>query len=316
MKLLTSYLKSLAVLAVVGPLLFGCSAAVMENASLDQAKAGFAAARNDPAVFKNAPLELQRAQADLDQADMILKRQGDIAEVEHLAYLAQQRTAIARETTNVKLAEQSVEAASIERNKVLLEARSLEADLALKKAQMANEQAMAQQKLAEMARAEAEAKTVEAEKARMAALSAEERAKKLEAQIDELNAVKSERGLVITLGDVLFDTNKSDLRSGALFTIDKLAAFLAEYPNRKVMIEGFTDSRGSEEYNQELSVRRAESVQNALVAKGTDSGRIMVRGYGEAFPVANNATAEGQQRNRRVEVIVSDDAGQLAERTK
>ena len=145
-------------------------------------------------------------------------------------------------------------------------------------------------------------------------MSAEERARKLEAQIAELNATKSERGLVITLGDVLFDTNKSELRSGAHFTIDKLAAFLAEYPTRKALIEGFTDSTGTVDYNQRLSERRAEAVRNAIAARGVDSSRLMTRGYGVAFPVASNETAEGRQRNRRVEVIISDEEGRIQER--
>jgi outer membrane protein OmpA-like peptidoglycan-associated protein len=241
--------------------------------------------------------------------------------VEHFAYLAQQRTAIARETASIKMAEQAVEAASAERSKVLLEARTAEADRALqladtrqKEATLAEQRALAQQKQAEAARQQAGAMTAEAEKARAEAMSAEERAKKLEAQIAELNAAKSERGLVMTLGDVLFDTNKSELRSGAYFTIDKLAAFLAEYPTRKVQIEGFTDSTGTVEYNRRLSERRAEAVRNALVAKGVDSSRLMTRGYGVEFPVASNETAEGRQRNRRVEVIISDEEGRILER--
>jgi outer membrane protein OmpA-like peptidoglycan-associated protein len=145
-------------------------------------------------------------------------------------------------------------------------------------------------------------------------MAAEKRAKKLESQIAELQATKSERGLVITLGDVLFDTNKSELRSGARYTIDKLAAFLAEYPTRNVQIEGFTDSTGSKEYNQRLSERRAEAVRNVLTAQGIDSRRLMTRGYGVEFPVASNETAEGRQRNRRVEVIISDEEGRILER--
>lgn len=136
----------------------------------------------------------------------------------------------------------------------------------------------------------------------------------METQIAELQATKSERGLVITLGDVLFDTNKSDLRSGAGYTIDKLAAFLTEYPKRNVQIEGFTDSTGTVEYNQGLSERRAEAVQKVLVAKGVASRRLATRGYGVEFPVAGNKTAAGRQRNRRVEVIISDDDGRILER--
>lgn len=323
MTLLRSSLNITAALLVTGSLLFGCTSTAPKNAALEHARSVFLEARNDPDISKNAPLELQRAQTDLDRAEKILRQDGDRAEVEHLAYLAQQRAAIAREMAYMKLAEQALEAASAVRNKVLLEARTQETQLALREAEKALQeaeqakgQALAQQKEAEKARMEAEAKAAEAEKARLAAAAAEERARTLEAQIKELQAVKSERGLVITLGDVLFDTNKSDLRSGALFTLEKLVAFLGEYPDRKVMIEGFTDSRGAEEYNQRLSELRALAVRDALVAKGIDSNRIMIRGYGEAFPVASNDTAAGRQHNRRVEVIISDERGVLTERTE
>lgn len=300
MKSFSSSKMLLPAATVVGLLLFACSAAVPQNTRLDQARSAFTAAQNDPEVMKNAPLELQRAKADLEKAEKLLQAGAETREVEHFAYLAEQRSAIARETANVKLAEKAVEAASAERSAVLLEARTLEATLA-------QQQALAQQK-------QAEAALTEAEKARAEALAAEARAKKLETQISELQATKSERGLVITLGDVLFDTNKSDLRQGAYFTIDKLAAFLAEYPDRKALIEGFTDSTGTVEYNQRLSERRAQSVRDALVAKGVDASRLMTRGYGVAFPVAGNETAEGRQRNRRVEVIISDEAGKIIER--
>jgi outer membrane protein OmpA-like peptidoglycan-associated protein len=323
MKLLRSSLNLIAILLVAGPMLHGCTSAVRKNAALENAREVYIETGNDPDVIQNAPLELELAQADLERAEKLFKQKGDLAEVEHLAYLAQQRTAIAREKANLKIADKAVEAASAVRQKVLLEARTQEAALALKQAEQAlkqaeqaKSQALAQQKEAEKARMEAETKTAEAEEARMAAAAAEERAMKLESQIKELQAVKSERGLVITLGDVLFDTNKSELRSGALFTIDKLVAFLAEYPDRKVMIEGFTDSRGAEDYNQRLSELRAQAVRDTLVAKGIDSERIVTRGYGEAFPVASNETAEGRQRNRRVEVIISDEKGVLTERTK
>lgn len=321
MKSFSSSITLLPATMVAGLLLFGCSAPVKQNALLEQARVSYNTALSDPAVVGNAPLELQKAKAELDRADKLLKQEGDIKEVEHIAYLAQQRTAIAREIANVKLAEQAVAAASAERSAVLLEARTLEADRALQLAEarqrdaaLAEERALAQKKQAEAARLQAEAMTTEAERARAEAMAAEDRAKKLETQISELQATKSERGLVITLGDVLFDTNKSELRSGAQFTIDKLAAFLTEYPDRKVLIEGFTDSTGTVEYNQRLSERRAESVRNALMARGIDAGRLMTRGYGVAFPVATNETAEGRQRNRRVEVIISDESGTLIER--
>lgn len=300
MKIFSSPLILLLGVSVVGGLMFGCSPAVRENAMLEQARSAFAQAQADPDVQKNASLELQKAKVDLEKAEKLLKEGAEVPEVEHFAYLAKQRSAIAREATNVKLAEQAVDAASAERGAVQLKARTLEADQAAR--------------AAESARLEAGAMTAEAEKAKAEALAAEAQTKKLEAQIAELEATKSERGLVITLGDVLFDTNKSELRSGARHTIDRLAAFLAEYPKRNVLIEGFTDSTGGVEYNQRLSERRAEAVRNVLAAQGIDPRRLMTRGYGVEYPVAGNETAAGRQRNRRVEVIISDEDGRIMER--
>ena len=314
MKLFLSPLKLLLGGSVVSLLLFGCSPAVRENALLEQARSAFAEAQSDPDVQKNAPLELQKAKVDLDKSEKLLKGGAETPEVEHFAYLAKQRTAIAREATNVKLAEQALAAAGAERSTVLLNARTQEADQALLLAETKQREAALAGERADAARLQAGAMTAEAEQAKAEALAAEERTKKLEAQIAELEATKSERGLVITLGDVLFDTNKSELRSGAHYTIDKLAAFLAEYPTRNVQIEGFTDSTGAEEYNRRLSERRAEAVRNVLAAQGVDSRRLMTRGYGVAFPVASNETAEGRQRNRRVEIIISDEDGRILER--
>ncbi|MDX9710158.1 MAG: OmpA family protein [Trichloromonas sp.] len=300
MKIFSSPLMLLLGVSVVGGLLFGCSPAVRENALLEQAQSAFASAQADPDVQKNAPLELQKAKDDLEKAEKSLKEGAEAPEVEHFAYLAKQRTAIAREAANVKLAEQAVEAAGAERSTVLLKARTLEADQASRDA--------------EAARLHAGVMTAEADKSKAEALAAEEQTRKMEAQIAELQATQSERGLVITLGDVLFDTNKSELRSGARYSIDKLAAFLAEYPTRNVQIEGFTDSTGSVEYNQRLSERRAEAVRNAIAAQGIDSRRLMTRGYGVEFPVAGNESAEGRQSNRRVEIIISDEDGRILER--
>ena len=129
-----------------------------------------------------------------------------------------------------------------------------------------------------------------------------------------MQAVKADRGLVMTLGDVLFDVNQADLKPGGILTVEKLAAFLAEYPGRRVMIEGFTDSTGAAEYNQALSERRALAVRTALLEKGIKSDRIEFRGYGKQYPVASNDTAAGRQLNRRVEIIISDETGAIPSR--
>jgi outer membrane protein OmpA-like peptidoglycan-associated protein len=124
---------------------------------------------------------------------------------------------------------------------------------------------------------------------------------------DSLNARQTDRGTLVTFGDVLFATNKADLKSNGLVNINKLAQFLQENPDRKVIVEGYTDSTGSESYNQSLSERRATSVQVALIKMGVDPARIVTQGYGKEYPVAENSSVSGRAMNRRVEVTISND---------
>jgi outer membrane protein OmpA-like peptidoglycan-associated protein len=112
----------------------------------------------------------------------------------------------------------------------------------------------------------------------------------------------------------LFRTNKAKLESGGVRIVEKLADFLKQHMKYKVSIEGHTDSTASDGYNQELSERRAEAVQLALIAMGVGSERVMAQGYGESFPVANNGTAAGRRLNRRVEIILSDEKGNIVPR--
>ena len=118
---------------------------------------------------------------------------------------------------------------------------------------------------------------------------------------------------MLTLGDVLFDTGEATLKPGAATTIDRLAQFMRDYPERSVRIEGHTDAAGSEETNQSLSERRAQAVREALVARGLESARIDTLGLGEARPIAGNDTPGGRQQNRRVEIVVSDSQGVFAD---
>ncbi len=132
--------------------------------------------------------------------------------------------------------------------------------------------------------------------------------------INQLNAQQTERGLVITLSDVLFRTDQAQLQSQGLRDVDQLASFLHQYPNYKVLVEGYTDNRGSDEHNQGLSDRRAESVSRELLHSGITSDRVITRGYGEAYPVAGNDSVSSRQLNRRVEIILSDANGNIASR--
>lgn len=129
------------------------------------------------------------------------------------------------------------------------------------------------------------------------------------------NLRETSRGLVISLSDILFETGKSQMKPGAESNVRQIAAILNQYPDFKISVEGHTDSQGSDALNNRLSNERAASVRNALVAGGTDAGRITSTGFGEGQPVADNSTAAGRQQNRRVEVIVLG-AGTVADAAK
>lgn len=246
--------------ATVG--LAGCASTPKDNATLSQARASYAVAEADPAVVKYAPIELKAANDAIGGATHALKEREKPEVIQNLSYIARQKVAIAQETARLKVAEEQIKSSSADRDKVLLQARTAEADRLR----------------------------------------------------DELNAKQTDRGMTVTLGDVLFDTGKAQLKSGSERSLQKLAQFLKDNPKRSVSVEGFTDSVGGEEYNQQLSERRAQAVMQSLVGLGVEPERIAASGYGKAFPVAGNDTAAGRQLNRRVEIVISDDNKKITPR--
>jgi outer membrane protein OmpA-like peptidoglycan-associated protein len=141
------------------------------------------------------------------------------------------------------------------------------------------------------------------------AARSQEEAARLQAEVAQLKARPTPRGLVLTLGDVFFDTGRAQLNPGANRKLDQLAQFLNEHKERRVQIDGFTDSVGTDSYNEDLSQRRANSVKSALLSRGVAASRIGTEGYGKAYPVANNIDSGGRQMNRRVEVVIGEDNG-------
>lgn len=280
---------AVAVAAITG--LAACASTPLKNAKLEEARVAYERAAADAQVARSAPLELQRAQEALQQGDVALRSGDEKVNVEHYAYLARQRTEAAMQTQKLAESERAVTEARAQRDRILIDARAREADQ--------------QRVAAEKARSEAESARKIAEQRTTAAEAAQSRASKLEAQLAELKARKTDRGMVLTLGDVLFDTGRAELKPGAMRTIDQLARFMLENPERTVAIEGYTDSIGSDALNQALSERRAEAVRTALVYRGIDLRRISARGFGESNPVASNDSAAGRQQNRRVEVVIS-----------
>jgi outer membrane protein OmpA-like peptidoglycan-associated protein len=297
------YRHALAAVAVAA--LAACASTPSRNAALDDAKSAYDRAAGDAQVVRSAPLELRKAQQELQRADAALRAGDDPSAVEHFAYLAKQRTEVALQAGKVAQAEQAVADASLQRDRILIEARTKEAQTQRALADKARTDADAQRGQAESARKLAEERLAAAQASQAQAASARARAKSLEAQLAELKAKPTERGMVLTLGDVLFDTGKANLNPGAARTLDQLVAFLTENPQRTIAIEGYTDALGSDATNQVLSERRAIAVKNALIDRGIAPNRVSARGLGESSPVASNDNAAGRQQNRRVEIIVS-----------
>jgi outer membrane protein OmpA-like peptidoglycan-associated protein len=173
-----------------------------------------------------------------------------------------------------------------------------------RQAALQQQQALSQQ--ADQARLQAQ----QADAARLQAIQqAEAQRQRLLTQLNQvLQTRDSARGLIVSMSDVLFDFNQATLKPGAKLRLAKVSGIILAYPDLKLEIDGFTDNKGTPEYNIGLSDRRAKAVQAFLVTQGVGPDTVSTRGYGESNPVASNATASGRQQNRRVELVVSGNA--------
>lgn len=280
----------------------GCSRMPEEIASVEEARVSIAEIEREPLAGQVAAEELAAAREALASADAAFQEREPLRLIEHRAYVAQRYADISRELVAEAEARSEVERAEAERNRIIADARAREAESARRAA------AAAERELEATVRT-AEERTRAAEEQARAAQAAEQRATELESELRELEARNTDRGLVLTLGDVLFDTGSATLAPGAMTTIDRLAQFMQDYPERSVRIEGHTDAVGSDETNQLLSEQRALAVRGALLARRIPPERIATAGYGEARPVASNDTPSGRQQNRRIDVVVSDERG-------
>lgn len=242
-------------------------------------------------VEKYAPLEFEDAKKMIEKTKKMEKSGKSEELIEHQRYLAQKKLDTAIELAKEKRAQERVDNAALNRKDVLLAAKSKELNEAQDEAQRMSKRA----KLAER----------EAEEARERAKEMSAKAKKMAATLTDISATDTERGLVITMGSILFELNESELKSSSKTTVAKIADFLNQYPERDVLVEGFTDSTGSSDYNQTLSDKRAKAVTALLAGNGIDKNRLNAVGYGESYPAATNDTSLGRQKNRRVEIVVA-----------
>ena len=288
--------RTLIATTVASVLLAACAAAPLKPDGAVEARNKLTQLQSDPNLASRAPLAMKDADTTVRAAE---QPQADKELGAYWVYLADRKVEIARAQAETSFVEDQRAALSAQRESARLDARTREADAAKGQVATARAEGAEQKVAADQARSEADA-------AHLAAASSEQQAAELQRQIDVLHAKPTDRGLVLTLGDVLFESGRADLKSGAAGNLDKLVAFLNKYPSRTVAIEGYTDSVGSEDYNLGLSERRAESVKSYLTSQGIDSGRLTASGMGESDPVAGNDSAAGRQQNRRVEVIVSN----------
>jgi outer membrane protein OmpA-like peptidoglycan-associated protein len=265
-------------------ILAGCATTPETLPELDRARARVQTLAENPLAQQAASRDLTAARGALAQADQAMQDRDDRETIVHLAYLAEQRAELGLARVDEAESRRRIGEAEAEREKVLLETREAEARAAEQAAQASRSEAL-------QARAELET---------------------LQQQYAALAAKKTERGMVMTLGDVLFDTDQATLKPGATEIITRLADFLSRNETTRIRIEGHTDSTGDDAYNSELSRRRAQAVADALAARNIPATRVEVVGRGEGFPVATNDTSAGRQQNRRVEIVFSDPEGGLA----
>lgn len=274
--------KSLIAAAVASVLLAACAATPTAPSGAADARARLIQLQGNPDLATRAPAAIKDAENAVSIAE---QPQADEDLANHNVYIADRKVGIAVAQASTELAEAQRSDLSKERDKARLDARTLEADIA----------------------------TSRLATARQSSADAEQQAAELQRQLDAMQAKATDRGLVLSLSDTLFETARADLKAGAVGNLDRLVAFLNSYPDRSVMIEGHTDSVGGDDYNSGLSQRRADSVKSYLMRGGIDPVRLTAAGRGENTPIASNDSAAGRQQNRRVEVIIVNQTAHYTE---
>jgi len=324
-------LNRLLILVVIAALA-GCAAQPREDTALDNLRADLALFRDNTELSSLVPLALADAERAVRQAGLEGLNED---ELRHRILLAEKRLEIARSNAFQAQASNQIDAIERERTDLLLRASRIEVEQARREAEQARMEstavreeiertrrdAMTSEELREeAARREAEAReeaaaaqslaraqASEIELARREAELATQTADSLRRRLELMELRQTDRGVVITLGDVLFELGQTTLQPAARSNLEDVVELLQTEPDKRIRIEGHTDSSGPASVNQRISLQRAESVRDELVAMGIDASRIQASGMGEDFPIASNDNAEGRSRNRRVDVILLDD---------
>jgi outer membrane protein OmpA-like peptidoglycan-associated protein len=278
-------------IAIATLILTGCATAPPRDTALEDARAEVDALSQQPQAQQAAADDLKNARHYLQEGDSALQQHLPLAVVDHDAYLASRSAQAGQARVEEAQAKAQITAAQNERQAILLHSRDREADVAKARADSARQQA---------------------DSAKLQADAAKEQLAATQQQLADLQAKKTDRGMVLTLGDVLFDTGQATLKPGATSIMDRVAAFMNDNPMVNVRIEGHTDSTGSPDFNQVLSQNRAAAAATALQTRGVSSNRVTPVGKGQELPIASNSTSAGRQQNRRVELVFSDNQGQFA----
>jgi outer membrane protein OmpA-like peptidoglycan-associated protein len=304
--------KNLIATAVAAILLAACATAPVKPDGAAEARNKLTQLQSDPDLATRAPQAIEAADVAVRAAE---QPEADHELAAYRVYMADRKVEIARADAQTRFAEDQRVLISARRDQARLDARTREADAAKGQVALARAESAEQKVAADQARAEsAEQKTAadqarsESDAAHQATAISNQQIAELQLQVEALQARPTDRGLVLTLGDALFSSGRAELQPGAGGHLQKLVVFLNRYPNRTVVVEGYTDSVGSVDYNQGLSERRAGAVKSYLIDQGISSIRLTSLGKGASNPVAGNDTASGRQQNRRVEVIISEPA--------
>lgn len=278
--------------------LTACSTTPTNTSLLDDTRLEYQNARSNPDVRQYASAELTQSAEALDKANAASTNRDSAQKVDELAYLAKQKITVAENVAKQKVAEKVLADADKRRNQVQLNERNVEVSKANANANIANTNADIANQVAAASQEDAQ--------------QAQAKAARLEQELADLHAQKTDHGIIITFGDILFNTNESRLNASGVGVVQKLATILNENPQRNVLINGYTDSTGTAAYNLALSERRAGAVSDILAESGINRQRITTHGYGEGSPIAANNSSENRQLNRRVEITLSDANGTIA----
>jgi outer membrane protein OmpA-like peptidoglycan-associated protein len=320
------------VLALAALTLAACSTAPKKNLALERVRAQLDQLKADEELRGYAPSALGEAERALRVAEQSTGQENLRI---HLVYMAGKQIEIARVIAQREQLQQEYHALESDRTDMLVKAGQLETERARAEAEQARllfaasaeeaerqrqeKEAALQQgaeqarnaelamEEAEQARRLAESRASEVELARREADLAIQQADTLRQQLENLQLRQTESGVVVTLGDVLFETGQSVLLESSHSSLVEVVDLLQSEPDKKIRIEGHTDSVGGAEANLELSQQRADAVREALVELGLDPERVVAVGLGEDFPIASNEDEDGRSRNRRVDVILLDD---------